>query len=419
MTVQQNNSLRLLILCQLFYPELVSTGQTLTELCEQLVDLGMELEVVCARPSVIDIKKQPPNLMKYHGITIRRVWGTSFPKLNFLGRVINQITYALSVFVYLLFDRTKRPILVLTNPPFLAFFCAILRKIKLGNPYIYLIFDIYPDTAVNLGVLKQKGFLSLLWEWINKVSFKHAARIVVIGRCMQKKIEDKIRKYDLNITDKIRMIHVWSDDKLIRNCSDRKSFFIKQWGLENKFIVLYSGNMGRFHDMETIMYVVKKLSDNKDIMFVFVGEGYKKKWMMKFAQDNSLQNCVFHTYVPREKLPDLLSCANIGLVSLMKGQEGLSVPSKTYGLMAAGLPVVAIMSSFCEIAQMIREENCGMVIKPGDVEGLKKAILTFFNSREKLDIMGRNARKAIDNKYNIKQAALAYYELIKEIDQQI
>jgi len=274
----------LLVLCQLFYPELVSTGQTLTELCEELVDMGVDIEVVCAPPSVIKLKKRVPKYLEYHGIRIKRVWATSFPKLNFIGRVVNQVSYASSVFLTLLFYKDKRPILVLTNPPFLAFFCALLRKFKIGNPYIYLIFDVYPDTAINLGVLKENSLLSKIWEWVNKISFQYAARVVVIGRCMKSVIESKMNKYKIDFKDKIQMIHVWSDDRIIKKIPKDKNPFIERWNLKGKFVVLYSGNMGRFHDMETVMEVAKEMIDYKDIIFVFVGEGHKKEYIMKYAQ---------------------------------------------------------------------------------------------------------------------------------------
>lgn len=381
--------------------------------------MGIDVEVVCAPPSIINPHGSVPRYMEYHDIRIRRVWATSFPKLNFVGRIVNQLTYAMSVFYYFLFYRERRPILVLTNPPFLAFFCALLKKIKIGNPYIYVIFDVYPDTAINVGVLNKYGLLCRLWERVNKISFEHASNIIVIGRCMKNIIESKMSKYGIKSNNKVQMIHVWSDDRRIQvNKSEKKQFF-QEWGLEGKFVVLYSGNMGRFHDMETIMSAVKELSDFEDIAFLFVGEGHKKSWMMAYAQKNNLLNCKFHSYVKREDLGDLLASAEIGLVSLMNGQEGLSVPSKAFGLMAAGLPVIGIMSSSSEIATIISDENCGIVIKPGDFEGLRDEILSLYNDRQRLREMGKNSRRAIDEKYNLKTAAIAYFELIINCNKQI
>ncbi|MFB3897364.1 MAG: glycosyltransferase family 4 protein, partial [bacterium] len=275
---------KLLVLCQVFYPELVSTGQTLTELCEVLSDLGVDIEVIAGPATIIDRKNKIPRSIEYHGMKIKRVLGTRLPKLNLLGRIANQTTYAISVFFYLIFTRSRRPILVLTNPPYLAFTCAVLRKLKIGNPYHYIIFDVFPDSAVNLGVLKANSFLVKLWDRFNIMAYKYAANIVVIGRCMREIIINKMHKYNVDYTDKIRFIHIWSDDRLIQSVAEKKNPLIREWNLEHKFIVSYSGNMGRLHDMETIMETVKLLKDNPEIVFMFIGEGYKKAWMMKYAQ---------------------------------------------------------------------------------------------------------------------------------------
>jgi glycosyltransferase involved in cell wall biosynthesis len=406
-----SNSSKLLVLCQLFYPELVSTGQTLTELCEQLAQMGVDVRVLCGPPTIVDRKTDVPKDLKYCGISIKRVWGTRFPKLNILGRMINQVTFAFSIFWHLLWDNSKRPILVLTNPPFLSIICAFFRIIT-GRPYIYLIFDVYPDTPIKLGLLKEKSFITRLWNLCNEITFRYSSRIIVIGRCMKEIITKKVGSKYL---DKIHTIHVWSDDRLISTSRKENNPFINEWGLEGRFVVSYSGNMGRFHDMETIMEGVRLLMKYDDIVFLFIGEGHKKSLIMEYADKWQLTNCQFHTYVERENLGFSLACADVGLVSLSNGQEGLSVPSKTFGIMSAGVPVVAIMSSVSEIARILIEEECGVVVKPGDTKHFVDSILNLYNNRQKLKAMGSNAKKAIVSKYNLHAASKAYYDLLKEL----
>ena len=137
--------------------------------------------------------------------------------------------------------------------------------------------------------------------------------------------------------------------------------------------------------------------------------------MLDFAKTRKLVNCQFHSYVPREQLGFSLSCAQLGLVSLEKGQEGLSVPSKTFGLLAAGVPVIAIMAEKSEIARMIQEENCGYIVAPGDKLGLLNTVLSLYNNRMKLAEFSRNAINAINTKYNLRNAAKSYFELFKNI----
>lgn len=407
----KSTSPELLVLCQLFYPELVSTGQTLTELCEVLDESGVQIEVLCAYPTVLDIKEPVQKYQSHGGIKIRRLWGTRFPKLNLFGRVINQLTYAFSVFFNLIFNRSKAPILVLTNPPFLAFFCAFLRKLG-GRPYIYLLFDIYPDTAIRLGLLKAGGLVQKLWDFLNRFAFQNASEIVVIGRCMRNVIIKKMRKEMIN---KLHTVHVWSDDRLIESVPQEMNPFIEKWELKDKFVVMYSGNMGRFHDMETLIEAARRMNTYRDIVFLFVGDGHKKRWLKECVNKWRLENCRFHSYVEREDLKFSLSCADLGLVSLNQKQEGLSVPSKAYGLMAAKAPIIAVLPAKSEIAKVVTEWECGVVVQPGNVDELINVILNFFNNRQLLNIMGQNARKAIDNQYSLKEAAKAYYELINNI----
>jgi glycosyltransferase involved in cell wall biosynthesis len=404
---------KLLVLCQLFYPELVSTGQTMTELCEVLSDMGVEIQVLCGPLTVVERDKKSPKRIEHDGIHVKRVWGTRLPKLSFLGKLVNQLTYAWSVFWNLLFDRSKRPILVLTNPPFLPVFCAFLRALNLGKPYIYLVFDVYPDTPVELGVLAEGGFLARIWDWFNRLTYKHASVIVVIGRCMKAKIESKVAPGALE--GKLRVIHVWSDDQLIRAARGRENPYVERWGLGGKFVVSYSGNMGRFHDMATIMEAARILDAERDVAFLLIGEGHKKGWCRDFAVQHGLKGCQFHTYVPREDLGFSLTLGDIGLVSLAKGQEGLSVPSKAFGLLSAGVPVAALMSEEGEIARIVREEGCGVVVAQGDSQGLAQQILELRADATRLEEMSRNANRAIDEKYNLRAAAEQYFGIIESL----
>lgn len=413
--MRESSKTQLLILCQLFYPELVSTGQSLTELAEELADLGVEVQVVCAPPTVLRGTTGVPKELEHKGIRVLRVWGTCFPKLNLLGRFVNQATFVLSVFLYLLMHRPRKPILVLTNPPFLAVACAMLKSLGLGAPYIFLIFDVYPDTAVNLGILKRHGAISRFWDWTNRFVFKHASAVVVIGRCMKEVIGHKAAELGYPLDGKLHTIHIWSDDRNITCAGKTRNPLVDRFKIHGKYVVMYSGNMGRFHDMETIMAAAELLRDRDDIVFLFVGEGHKKRWMEDFASEKGLTNCQFHTYVPREELGLLLSLSDVGLVCLLGGQEGLSVPSKTFGLMAAGVPVLGVMSEHSEIARVIREEKCGKVIQPGDSHALADAIVEFCTDEAKRKLAAQRGIDAIRGKYNLHRAAQKYKELIETL----
>jgi len=403
---------KLLVLSQLFYPELVSTGQVLTELCEMLVSFGAHVEVLTGPPTIVSRTTKVPKYLEYKGIKIVRVFSTRFPKLSFLGKLLNQITFTFSVFIRLLFNFSKHPILVVSNPPFLPIICGLLKVVH-KRSYIVLIHDVYPDIAIKLGFLKSDGVIPALWNILNRFAFRKANYIVVLGRCMKEVIERKLER-GLD-SKKIKTIHVWGDDTQIFGGLKKNNIFREKWSLKGKFVLSYSGNMGRFHDMETIMETAKVLKDKTDIVFLFVGEGQKKNWMEEFVKKWNLTNCKFFPYVDKKDLGYMLTCADVGLVSLVSGVEGLSVPSKLYGLLSGEIPVIAVMSENSEAAKVIKENNCGFVVKPGNVEGMVNSILHLYDNREICKIFGKNGRNAIDGKYNLRKAAEQYFSLIKAL----
>ncbi len=400
------------ILCQHFYPELVSTGQTLTELAEELTGSGVSVQAICGPLTVIDRESNVPAEMDYKGIKIKRVWGTRFSKHNLPGRITNQITFFIFASIYVLKDRSTSPVMVFTNPPFLPLVCT-LSKIFKKRPYILIVFDVYPDTPEKLGVIKENGIIAKLWNFFNGIMYKNADRVVVIGRCMKELLE---HKFPHELQGKIELVHVWADDALIRESEDRENSYISGWGLEGKFVLIYSGNMGRFHDMETVMETAQKLQKEDDIVFLLVGEGHKKSYCQDFAASKGINNCRFHTYVPREDLGLSLRCGSVGLITLMEGQEGLSVPSKTFGIMAAGLPIIAVVPSTSEIARLVKEEECGFVVRPGRPDELYDAVMSLYQDPARRLEMGRNAASAVLARYNLKSAAQSYLKIIKEVN---
>ena len=411
MTHSKTPQPKLRILSQLFYPELISTGKTLTELAEGLAERGEDIEVYCAPPSLY--KQTVPSYIEHKGIRIHRVWATSFPKKLFFGKLINHLTFSVSLFFTLLF-KPKRLTLVVTNPPFLGVISALIQCIR-RSPYLYLVFDVYPHTAIQLGVLKPNGLVSRLWRFTNQFIYSRASRIIVIGRCMADIIKQDLPK---SCQNKLISIPVWSNDALIqRQIVTNKNVFKKLWNAEEKFVVNYSGNMGRFHDIETILTTAQQLLDHPDIVFVFSGDGYYRSYIQSAIKTLHLSNCRLYDYFPKESYGAALSSADLGIVSLLESQVGLSVPSKSFGLMAAGIPILGVLPDQSEIALIIKEEQCGYLVKPKDIPGLKSAILYAKNHSDETKTLGENGLIAIKKKYSLHQAITSYYNEI--ITQQV
>lgn len=382
----------MLLATQLFYPELISTGQSLTELSEALSDKGVKIQVICAPPTLVDRHSVYPKELIHHGIRVTRVWSTRFPKLNLVGKLLNHVSFSWSVFWFLIFDRTKRPLLVPTNPPFLIWVCVLSLYFR-PRKLVYVLFDLYPETPIAFGLMKPNGFMARIWRGLNQITYLKSDVVIVIGRCMQALVKAP--------SEKIRFIPLWVDTQTI---SDKgTSTFREEWGLVGKRLVLYSGNMARFHDFETFLGAAKVLEDREDIVFMFVGDGYARKSI----ENSGLRNCQVRDYVSRADLGKLLRTADVGLVSLKSGFEGFSVPSKTFGIMAAGVPVVAVMSEESEIAQLINEYDAGKVLAIGDIDGCVSAILSVTPE------MGHRGSEAINKHYTVDRIASQYWDCLK------
>lgn len=410
--------LRLRILVQLFYPEMVSTGQTMTELGEALQAEGVAVSVYCGYPTVGDHRQKVLRRMTHAGIQIERLWSTRFPKLNVWGKLLNHLTFSASVLWRLLWDREKDTVLVTTNPPILPILCAFVCVLK-RRPYLYLVFDVYPETAVAAGVLSTHGMLTRLWRRLQGFALRHAAAVIVIGRCMHARISPYM--HDLS---RLHYIPVWADDQRIAALSQTAPCVVSplsplggphgfDWSNSDKIVIGYSGNMARFHDVETLLAAAECLKDDSRFLFVFVGEGHKRTLVSDAAK--KLPNIRLETYVPRDQLGALLRSFSVGVVSLLPGHEGLSVPSKTYGLLAAGCPVLGILPDTSEIALMITSSESGVVVSPGDVSGL---IAVFQDRAARPEVWaswGQNARLASENQYALTRVAATYKALFETL----
>jgi len=400
------------IVCQRFYPELISTGQTITELCEDLVDRGVAVEVLCGSPTILNRSEPSPSVSEYKGIKVRRLWSTRFSKLFFPGRVLNQLTFSFSAFMYLIFVRKNCPVIVTTTPPFLSFICALGNLFK-RRKMVHLLLDLYPHTLETLGVIKRDGVLARFWKNANHYIFAQADCVVVIGRCMLARVRAELAP---SVHNKTKMIKIWADHKTIQPISTADNPYFDKWNLRGKFTLLYSGNMGRYHDFDTILNVAASLQAHQDIEFLFVGEGHKKALIEEEIKAKKLLNCRVYPHVEREDLSYSLSCADLGLVSLMPGHEGLSVPSKSFAMIAAGAPILAIMNDNSEVAQMVREFDCGRVVQPGDVALLKETILNIYKDRSLLESLRRNARATFLQHYSLNRIGDEYENLIRSLN---
>jgi glycosyltransferase involved in cell wall biosynthesis len=393
------------LVSQVFYPDEVSTAGLFTDLCLEIAKKNVEVEVWCGQPSYNTKKKQPKKL-NYKGISIFYLPSSNFNKNKVIGRLLNYITFSISLSFKLLFSKSKNTIFASTNPPFLGFIVAFFCYLK-NRKYNCIIHDVYPEGLIRVGKWSNKNPVVKIWNIVNRFSFKRSMKIITIGRDMQKLIVSG----NPHQSDKVLYIPIWQNGNLITPTHfDTNEFVIKNnW--QKKFIVQYSGNMGLWNDMKTFARAATELN-HSDILFTFYGDGIRKKELMEEMGFGNNLNVIFFPFQPKEKLNSLLTSCHVALVSLAKNLDGIAVPSKIMGILAAGIPVIAMVPENSEIALIIQDNNCGIVLEPGDVKGLTKSIMKLKNDQELRKLLATNAKTAFDNYFNTPVVAEQYIQLL-------
>jgi len=419
---------KILIISEPFYPQVAAIGQLLTDLSEDLVKAGFQVKVVTGNPNnIFNKNNRIPRKEKYKGIKIIRLRNTTFSKYRMAGRVLNYLTFHFLVFFQVLFCERPDLVFVLSTPPFISF-SGLMLKIFKRSKVIYNVQDLFPDLAVELGKLKNRQFIIILKK-LSELIVKKVDRIVVVGEYMERKIrKDLLREksestsvgVSPNTNDHIITIHNWADGDKIKVLEDKEvenNYLKKKWELEGKFVVLYSGNIGYLHEFDTIIAAAEYLAKEgmKEIVFVFIGEGIKKRYIEEKVREKGLNNILFFPYQPREMLPYSLGLADVSLVTLEKGFEGMVVPSKIYGILASGRPVIAVVGRESEIVEIIREGNCGKMVKIGNYQALVDSIINYCKDRKKCRADGLNGRRYFEEKFDRKIATRKYISIIKDV----
>ncbi|MCP3981274.1 MAG: glycosyltransferase family 4 protein [bacterium] len=394
------------ILSQYFHPESISTGQLLTELGQAMAARGMDVDALCGQPTYYDTNRVPSRI-EFGGMTIRRVNNTQLSKNSRIGKILNSTSFALGVFWRMLFAPRDRLLLIVTNPPFLAWIGWCMRRLR-GQRFAYLIHDVYPDIAIKLGYMREGSLVSRLWERLNRRTYRAADTVIVLGRDMRDVLAAKGVPQE-----KIRIVENWTDGSLVRPTPRAENPFAKEHGLLDKFVVMYSGNMGLFHDMESIVEAADRLREHADIRFVFIGGGGKLDMMQRYAEEHELPNALFLPYQDKEMLRYTLPTADVALISLSEGCEGLAVPSKLYGTLAAGTPIVANLEPSGEVAQVIEEAECGRVVPVHRPDSIAEAILAYRDDPALTRRHGENARREFEQRYTIERIVAKFEEVLR------
>jgi glycosyltransferase involved in cell wall biosynthesis len=387
--------MELVFVHQRFHPEIAGAAIRLTELAIGLSDHGFKITVLTNLPYG-PTESKIPRKETYKKISIDRVSKSNFNKNSRLGRIWDAISFFIAAFIKVLTRYPKSILLVGSDPPFLPFLGWLTHKIC-GQKYVLLIFDIYPDLAVQLGYLKNKGIVAHLWEWMNRRSLADAATVITPGITMK---EILARKINLSSDcSKIQVIPTWEDGDAIKPLPKNENWFCKEHDLLDKTIVLYSGNMGLAHDLVSTIEAAHLLQEKREILFLFIGEGGQKKLLIDLVRRRKMENVRFLPYQPPETIPYSLTSGDIALISMKSEVKGLCFPSKLQTALASGQAIVGIVPPETEVAELIESEDCGIRANPGEPKEIAHAILTLSEDRARLSKYQRNARQAFETHF--------------------
>jgi glycosyltransferase involved in cell wall biosynthesis len=397
-----------LILGQHFHPEITGPAQRLTELAIDLQRLGMRVTVVTAQPSYFPAAKLPRREV-YEGVEIVRLSLPYFRRDTRSGRITSAILFLALTLAHLIFSKRRGPFLIVTEPPVLPLIGLILKKLR-GQPYLCLVHDIYPQIAVRLGYFRKHSLLVKIWERLNYRVYKAADSVIVLSQCMAKTIEHEMQIYRFH--PKVHVIHNWADSDAIVPRPKERNWMSVQCGLVGKLAIVYSGNIGRYHDFNTLLDVARLVRDQDSIQFLFIGDGGNRRRVLEAVNRWKLPNVRVLPYQRLEDLPYTLTCGDLAAVTLARGTEGLCMPGKLYTALAAGQAILAITGRESQLAAIVEEHRCGFRVDQGDSAGIVQALQQCLANPELLEQTKRNARHCFEARFTRKQAVQRYYEIL-------
>jgi len=390
-----------------FFPDHSATSQLLSDLAFELAAKGAAVTVVSSRQIYDNPAASLPAEEVVRGVRVVRVWTSKFGRHNLIGRVADYLTFYISAFFCLLNEVCSRDIVVAkTDPPLISVVACYAARRK-GGALINWVQDLFPEIAVELGVRIFQGRLGGMLRRIRNYSLKSAEQNIVLGERMRTRLVQE------GVSERrITVIHNWSDEDVVYPVKREDNALRKSWGLSDKFVLGYSGNLGRAHEFGLLLDAAELLRERRDIVFLIIGDGAQRPWVEKQVNARKITNVMLKPYQPRERLAESLGVPDVHFISLRPELEGLIVPSKFYGIAAAGRPMIFAGSAEGEIARMLDEARCGISIEPTDTPALVDAIKRLSAEPEQCDKLGANARHAFERRYGKEKSIRAWCKVL-------
>ncbi len=394
---------RLLVLNQYYWPGVEATAQLLTELCEALVE-DVDITVVTG---VLHGHEQEPRRLVRNGVEIIRVPSTSFERSRLLARASNYATYLSYALLRGLRGRRPDVGLCMTDPPIVADIALLVAR-RYRAPLVVISQDVFPEIAVQLKRLENPVLMSLLRGLVS-VYLRRADRVVAIGETMRKRLEAKGAR-----PDRVEVIPNWVDTKRLEP-HGKHTWWAREAGFEEKFTVMHSGNVGHAQDLDSLVRAATFLRDLDDLLIAIIGTGARHAELVALAERLETDKVLFAYYQPRHLLAQSLSAADVHVVGLAPGLAGYVVPSRLYGILAVGRPVIVAADPESETAQVVQEIGCGILVPPGRAELLARAIRDAHDGKYDLDEMGARGRAWVEREADRSVAVRRYRDLLLEL----
>jgi colanic acid biosynthesis glycosyl transferase WcaI len=399
---------RLIFVNRYFHPDHSATSQILSDLTFHLAASGHEVHVVTSRQIYDKPDAELPAYETINAVRVHRTASTRFGRSTLPGRAVDYLSFYRSVRRSL--SRIIKPgdtIIAKTDPPLLSVVIAPVAR-RRGARLVNWLQDIYPETAVALGVPLIGGPIAAGLAALRNRALRDAEATVAVGELMAQRVE----AFGV-AADRIDVIANWCDDDAIKPVAPANNPLRQTWDLADRFVFGYSGNLGRAHDYATVLTAAERLRNDARIVFLVVGGGQRFEALQREVKARGLQSSFhFRPYQERTALRYSLGVADVHWLSLNPLLEGLIVPSKFYGIAAAGRPIVSIGDTEGEIACLLRQHRCGVAFAPGDAEGLVRTLRRWSREPQAVLEMGARARQMLNAQFTRQRALACWTELV-------
>jgi colanic acid biosynthesis glycosyl transferase WcaI len=402
--------MRICVVNQFFHPDVAATAQILTDLAVDLAAHGAEVTAITSR-SAYDGGNKYEAHQRYEGVDIRRVQSTNFGRGSIPRRMSDYLTFYAACAAQLAVLPKLDVVITLSTPPLISLLGA-LHKSAGRSRFLYWVQDLYPDVAVAMGVLREHSLVTQLLSAATRAALTSADAVVALGDTMAERLIQRGAA-----PERLEVIHNWSDGAAIGSVQKKDNWFLDRHGLRGKFVVQYSGNMGRGHDLSSFLNAARRLRHRSDVAFVFIGDGHRKGEVEE-AIRQGLENVTLLPYQRRSDLPYSLGAADLSAISLADGLEEMIVPSKLYGALAARSPVLFVGPQNSDVARIVAAEDCGRSFAHEDDEGIADFIVRLAADPQRREAMGNAGRAAFEAKYDRQVGTGRFWELCKKLSLQ-